>query len=362
MTAAADLAVDIVVNNHNYARYLPEAIESALEQTHERVRVIVVDDGSEDGSRELLGGYEDRVELVLKENGGQASALNAGMERCEGEVVVFLDSDDVLRPEAAARAAAAFAADNALAKAQFRMEIIDAEGRPTGAVKPAAHLPMPSGDLTQAELAYPYDLVWMSTSANAFRAERLRRIFPIPERDFRICADWYLVHLATLLGRVISLEEIGGAYRMHGANRYEPQSPELDLEHIRETIGFARATSRELLGLADELGLTRPERILSLSDLANRIISLRLDPGRHPIAGDRSGGLFLDAIRATRRRSNVSVAMKPMFAAWFGAMAIAPRPLARRLAIGFLFPERRASLNRLLGRLQRPGARAPGVA
>ncbi len=49
--------------------------------------------------------------MVLKENGGQASALNAGMERCEGDVVIFLDADDTLHPDAAARVAAAFAAE-----------------------------------------------------------------------------------------------------------------------------------------------------------------------------------------------------------------------------------------------------------
>ncbi len=102
MTPGEDLAVDIVVNNYNYARYLPEAIESALAQTHQRVRMIIVDDGSSDGSRELLGSYEDRATVVLKENGGQASALNAGMERCESDVVIFLDADDLLHREAAA--------------------------------------------------------------------------------------------------------------------------------------------------------------------------------------------------------------------------------------------------------------------
>ena len=49
--------------------------------------------------------------MVLKENGGQASALNVGVERCHGDVVMFLDADDVLHPDAAAEVAAAFAAD-----------------------------------------------------------------------------------------------------------------------------------------------------------------------------------------------------------------------------------------------------------
>ncbi len=358
MTPADDLTVDIVVNNYNYDRFLADAIESALSQTHERVQVIVVDDGSSDGSRELLRDYEDRATVVLKENGGQASALNAGMERSEGDVVVFLDADDTLHPEAAARVAAVFAANENVVKAQFRIAVIDAEGEPTGAIKPAAHLPMPSGDMRHDELASPYDLVWMATSANAFRAEALRRILPIPEQDFRLCADWYLVHLTALLGEVVSLEEAWGAYRLHGANSYEPQGADLDIAHLRKTIGFAAVTSPPLLRLAGELGLPRPERILSLADLANRIISLRLEPDQHPIGSDRAAGLVLDAARAARRRSNVSAAMKAMFVAWFAAMAIAPRPLARRLATLFLFPQSRSSLNRVLGRFQRSGGRA----
>jgi hypothetical protein len=81
--------------------------------------------------------------------------------------------------------------------------------------------------------------------------------------------------------------------------------------------------------------------------------SLRLDPARHPIPDDRVAGLFGDAIRASRRRSDVSAPMKLMFIAWFGAMALAPRRLASRLAVLFLFPERRALLNHVLKRFSK---------
>jgi hypothetical protein len=352
MSAGADLAVDIVIDNYNYARYLPAAIESALAQTHEKVTVTVVDDGSSDGSQRVLEKYEGRVKVVLKENGGQASALNAGARLCEGDVVVFLDADDTLYPEAVAEVAAAFAADPEVVKVQFRTAVIDAEGSATGTIKPAPHLPMPSGDLRRAELASPYDLVWMATSANAFRADALRRVLPIPEDRFRTCADWYLVHLTALIGPVVSLDSVAGSYRVHGANNYEPQAAELDLDHLRETIGFADSVSPLLLELAAELGLPRPARILSIADLANRMISLRLEPERHPDPGERAGDLVADAVRAARRRANVSAPMKLIFVAWFAAMAVAPRPAARRLAIWFLYPQQRPALNRLLGRLQ----------
>jgi glycosyltransferase involved in cell wall biosynthesis len=349
-------AVDIVINNYNYARFLGAAIESASAQTHGRVRTIVVDDGSTDESRQLLRAYEDRVTVVLKENGGQASALNAGMERCEGDVVLFLDADDTLHPQAAARVAAAFAADDALVKVQFRMETIDAGGKPTGELKPPAHLPMPRGDQRQAELAFPFDLAWLPTSANAFRTDALRRILPIPERAYPVCgADWYLIHLMTLLGTVDSLEQVSGYYRVHGANSYEPATASLDLAHIRETIGYARSTAEELLRLAREIGMPRPDRILSLADLGNRIVSLRLEPRSHPIPSDRVASLLIDSVRAARRRSNVSAAMKVSFLAWFAAVAVAPKALVRRLALLFFFPQSRGSLNDLLGRLQRDG-------
>lgn len=354
--SASGLEVDIVINNFNYGAYLADAIESARGQTHEGVRVIVVDDGSSDDSRQILSEYEDRLAaVILKQNGGQASAFNAAIEHCRGDVVMFLDADDALRPDTAARAAAAFAADEALAKVQFRAEVIDAGGRPTGAIKPAPHLPMPSGDLRAAELAHPFDIVWMSTSANAFRARALREMMPVPEEDYRIGADWYLVHVGALLGTVRSLEEIGALYRMHGANNYEPQRAELDLDHLRRTILLAHATSRELLRMAERLDLPHPRRILSLADLANRMISLKLDRAAHPIKTDSALGLLADARRAARRREDAPVTMKLLFMGWFVAMAVAPRPAARRMAVLFLFPESRKRANRLLGRLHRAG-------
>lgn len=351
--AAAELTVDVVIDNYNYAAFLGAAIESALTQTHDQVAVIVVDDGSTDGSREVLAGYEDRVEVVLKENGGQASAFNAGIEHSRGDVVVLLDADDLLHPEAAARAAAAFAADPALVKVQCRMDTIDAAGHSTGAIKPPAHLPMPSGDMRRAELAFPFDLTWLAMSANAFRAEALRRVLPIPEPNFQICADWYLVHLTALLGPVASLEEIGASYRVHGANNYEQQTPRLNLDHVRQTIGLTEATVAELERLADEEGLVRPHPVLSLWALAHRLISLRLDPARHPLAGDSRVGIVRLATIAARRRFDVAAAKKLAFVAWFALTAVVPRRFVPQLAALFLYAERPEPFNRLLGHLQR---------
>jgi hypothetical protein len=350
----ADLSVDIVVNNHNYSQFVADAIESALAQSHPKTNVLVVDDGSTDRSREIIGRYGDRATVILKEQGGQASAINAGLEHSQGDVVMFLDADDRLEPEAAARVATAFAADESVVKVQFRTRVLAADGRPTGVVKPDPHLPMPQGDMRRAELDRPYDIVWMATSANAFRARDLRRILPIPEAVYpKTGADWYLVHLAALLGPVASLPDPLGGYRVHGDNSYEPSEPVLDLAHTRQAIGYAQATSPELLRLAAELGLPRPGKILSIADLAARITSLRLQPDRHPVAADGRLSLVADSIRGLARRDDVNLPMKLLMAGWFGAMAVLPRSLARPLAELFLFPARRSAVNALLGRLHR---------
>jgi glycosyltransferase involved in cell wall biosynthesis len=353
---SGELAVDVVIANHNYGRFLAGAIGSALGQTHPHVRVVVVDDGSSDDSREVVRAFEDRVEVVLKERGGQASALNAGIERCEGDVLLLLDADDVLRPEAAERVASAFEANPDLVKVQFRMAVIDADGRPTGATKPTGHLLPPVGDARTAELAFPFDIAWLPGGGTAFRTDVVRRILPIPEADYPHCgADWYLVHLTALLGPAAALDEVCSEYRIHGENGYELSASRLDLGHVRDSIRYARATRASLEGLADEMGLPRHRPILSLSDLANRLISLKLDPQRHPVPDDTIGALLIAALHAVRRRFDVSWSMKALFFAWFLIEAAAPRRFAHRLGELFLFPERRRTFNRLLGRLQREG-------
>ena len=95
--------VTILICNYNYGRFLAEAIESALAQTWKNIEVIVVDDGSTDESREILTKYKGKIRIILKENGGQASAFNAGIAKARGEIVCFLDSDDICHRDRVSR-------------------------------------------------------------------------------------------------------------------------------------------------------------------------------------------------------------------------------------------------------------------
>src|SRR5947207_956439 len=92
--------VSVVIPTYNRARVVGEAIDSALAQTHERLEVIVVDDGSTDDTAERVGRRRDRrLRYVRREHAGVSSARNAGIAAATGDLVSFLDSDDLWKPE-----------------------------------------------------------------------------------------------------------------------------------------------------------------------------------------------------------------------------------------------------------------------
>jgi len=108
--ATDTLGVTILINNYNYARFLPAAIDSALSQTYHPLEVVVVDDGSTDESPDIIRDYGERIRPVFKSNGGQASAFNAGFAASRGEVICLLDADDFFFPEKAERSVSALLA------------------------------------------------------------------------------------------------------------------------------------------------------------------------------------------------------------------------------------------------------------
>lgn len=347
--------VSIVINNFNYARFLPEAIESALGQDYPRCEVIVVDDGSQDGSVEVIAAYGDHIQPLRKSNGGQSSALNAGFAASQGDMVIFLDSDDRLEPQAACRVAEVFIRQPEMARVQFRMAVIDAAGERTGAIKPAGHVPAPSGDIRRQVLHFPFDLAWLPTSGNAFSARVLRQVMPIPGEYGRIYADYYLVHTTPLFGPVAFLDQVLACYRVHGGNNFERTGASLDLDRLRSTIHYDELTYQWIRRRAREAGLAQrfeiPAQNGSVSSAASRLASLKLEPEAHPLPGDRIGPLVALGMRSALGRFDTSPAARRVFWAWFICTGLAPRSLARWLADLFFFPERRQAFTRLLGRL-----------
>jgi len=103
--------VSIIIPCYNAARWLAASLESALEQTWPHREIIVVDDGSTDGSLGVARGFESRgVRVVTQSNAGQCAACNHGLRLAKGGFIKFLDADDLLSPESVALQVAALAA------------------------------------------------------------------------------------------------------------------------------------------------------------------------------------------------------------------------------------------------------------
>jgi hypothetical protein len=323
------LRVSIVITNHNYGRFLPAAVSSALGQRGVDLEVIVVDDGSTDDSREIIERYEGQVSPVLQENRGQKAAFNAALEIVRGDIVLFLDADDELQPGTAVAVADAFAATPGASRVVFRLAVIDEAGRPNGCVVPSAGVALPDGDVRRAVLAFADDLAWPPTSGNAFAAWALRRVLPLPVDDDRVGADMWLHPLIPLLGPVVALERVGGNYRLHGANAHTGAG--LDVGRSRQILRWASAVHAQLDRLARELG-HGPARPRSVTLAAHRMVSLRIGGPGHPITGDSRRRALAAGLRAAHGRTDVPARRRMGYALWFVAAAVAPPAVVRALA------------------------------
>ena len=119
-------SVSIIIPCFNYGRFLPEAIESALGQTHVPLEVIVIDDGSTDDSHDVASRYVPSVELLTQPNQGLVSVLNRGLNEARGDYFVILSADDVLRSSYVETLLAALLAQPEAAYAYSEMEYFGA--------------------------------------------------------------------------------------------------------------------------------------------------------------------------------------------------------------------------------------------
>ncbi len=102
--------IAVVTPSYNQVRYLRATIDSVLAQNYPNVAYVVEDGGSTDGTRQLLESYGDRVAWRSERDAGQASAINRGFARVDGEIMAYLNSDDILLPGALAYVAQTFLA------------------------------------------------------------------------------------------------------------------------------------------------------------------------------------------------------------------------------------------------------------
>ncbi|HTS02279.1 MAG TPA: glycosyltransferase family 2 protein [Thermoanaerobaculia bacterium] len=122
-------SISLVTPSLDQGKFIRATIESVLSQEYPALEYLVQDGGSTDGTLAVLREYEGRVPFVSEKDAGQADAINRGLSRTTGEILGYLNSDDVLRPGALAAVGEAFASDPALAFAWGRAAYVDEAGR-----------------------------------------------------------------------------------------------------------------------------------------------------------------------------------------------------------------------------------------
>jgi len=210
----------IIINNYNYGRFLPGAIDSALNQTYHNVEVIVVDDGSTDNSREVIESYGDQLIPVLKKNGGQASAFNAGFAASKGEVVCILDSDDIFLPEKVAEVMNIFAqypdigwCFHSLIWADINNNTLSG-GRHEAGPSRECDFRVDMREKGKLPLHTP------ATSALCFRHSLLQQLLPMPEGQSISIGDHYLKFMASALSKGFYLDKELTLQKVHDNNAY----------------------------------------------------------------------------------------------------------------------------------------------
>jgi glycosyltransferase involved in cell wall biosynthesis len=215
--------VSVLIDTYNHERFIEQAIASVLGQDFpvpER-EILVVDDGSTDRTAEIVRKFEPRVRLLRKENGGQASAFNAAIPECKGEIVAFLDGDDWWAPNKLSRVIQAMAADPSVGIVGHGIVNVHRDGR--SQVETLREVFQFRATTIEGARLFRRRGAFLGTSRMAIRADVLRRIGRIPE-EIEVQADEYLFTLSSVLASAQILPEALTYYRLHDANSFQVAS------------------------------------------------------------------------------------------------------------------------------------------
>ena len=230
--------MSVVLAVYNGEEYLQEAIDSVLGQSYKNLELILVDDGSTDGTRAIIEAasrQDDRVRPVyLPRNMGQCAGFNAGICLARGAITSFLDADDFwFENKLETLRALVDSASEEAVLFQHNLEIYR-EGAPSGQTfRPSLLIGDVLNHARQVVSGIPGPFI--PTAGLSFRTKVLRAVYPIP-KSFRVCADGFLTRSAAVFGEVASTNKCLGAYRIHGANHTIENSSFDGRKYVDETL------------------------------------------------------------------------------------------------------------------------------
>ena len=245
--------VSVVLCNYNYDQFIVEAIESVLNQTYQDFELIIVDDGSTDQSRQIISYYQkdhpEKVKAIFQENGGQAAAFNTGYKNATGEIISFLDSDDLWAPRKLEVTVDNYMnAGSQCSLIQHCHNIIDEESQLTGEIHPPV---IKSGDILNEYFTTNHTGYFSTTSGLSTKREYLDKIFPLDD-SWTICADVLISRALPVFGHVLSLNELLGFYRIHKNNTWMGSENQRNM-YVQNQIKYNEYTNNKL----SELGINK---------------------------------------------------------------------------------------------------------
>ncbi len=245
----SDTTLDVVIPAYNCAQYLPRAVASVRAQSHPVREIVVVDDGSTDGTAAVAAGLGADVRVVAQANAGPSAARNRGVELCSGDLVAFLDADDEWLPGAIERQVEVFRRFPEVALTTADMAAIDEDGRVTHpswferhglAAQVRAWAGQPVPDAVAALMRTNF----VSTSVLVVRRDVFLALGGF-RPDLRYGEDLELWARIAARHPIVCLPEVLGRRRSHPHNTTKSMEPMLK-DLVRMT-GIVRDWGRDIL-------------------------------------------------------------------------------------------------------------------
>lgn len=243
----ANPLVTVLVDTYNHERFIEEAIVSVLEQDfpHRDMEILVVDDGSTDGTPEILRKFEPDVRILRKANGGQASAFNAGIPQARGEIVAFLDGDDWWAKKKLSRVVETMAADRSVGLVGHGVMTVRRDGsRESEVLREGFRF---RANTLEGALLLRLRKSLLGTSRLAMRVDLLRKIGAVPE-ELTVEADEFLFTLGAVLAETQILPDVLTFYRLHDKNGFQISTnvPERSRRKMEVLTALANTLSARL--------------------------------------------------------------------------------------------------------------------
>jgi len=273
--------VSVIIPVYNGEKYIEEALESVFAQTYRDFEVIVVNDGSTDGTEQRLAGYRERIVYVKQENRGLAASRAVGVGKARGSLIAFLDADDIWLPEKLARQV-----EFARSHPEYGIVTTDAlnfdgDGLVTSSMK----------DWYQVSAGWILEKLlfgnWISASAAMIRRECFVKVstFDVPPPAFG--EDWLMWMQIAAYYPVYFIDEVLVRRRLHSASM-SSQGGEIQFQCLLRNLEILREKIPQLKArpdLIDEaafricfnrgLGDLRAVRLLRAREKLRRAVGLK---------------------------------------------------------------------------------------